>query len=258
MDTPRTDLVIQYALAVAGAGDWDCRELGPIHLVKYVYLADLAHAESEGGKTFTGAPWRFHHFGPWAVEVYARIQPTVKALGADERHFVSPYTEDGVRWRVEDPSLADRIDPSLPWPVASAVNRAVKEFGADTTALLHFVYRTAPMLRTKPGELLEFCCSPVEKTAQEEHEPGPRLKPVSKTTLKKIRARLDERSARLKAAGPRRRVPPNPPPRYDEVFAEGQRWLDTLAGEPIGCEEGRLSFSEDLWMSESRRDPKLP
>ncbi len=258
MDTAKTDLVIQYALAVAGERERNCQELGPIHLVKYVYLADLAHAESEEGRTFTRADWRFHHFGPWAVEVFRRIQPAVGAIGAYERHFASQYTEDGLRWRVQEPGLVERIDPKLPWSVASAINRAVKEFGSDTTALLHFVYRTSPMLCAKPGEVLEFHPLPAETRAQEERDVQPSLKPLSKTALKRIRARLDERSARLRAADPRRPVPPNPPPRYDDVFEEGQRWLDSLAGEPIGREEGRLSFSEDLWRSESRREPKLP
>jgi hypothetical protein len=255
MDTPKTDLVIQYALAVAGEGEKGGQDLGPIHLLKYVYLADLAHAECEGGKTFTGAPWRFHHFGPWALEVYRRIQPATGAIGANERHFVSPFTDDGLRWRVQDSSLAERIDPRLPWSVASAVKRAVKEFGSDTTALLHFVYRTPPMLRAKPGELLEFRSSP--EKVREEYEPASRLKPLSKTALKRIRARLKERSVKLKAASPRL-VPPNPPPRYDEVFAQGQQWLDSLAGETIACESGRLTFSDDLWKSDSRGEPKLP
>jgi len=32
-------------------------------------------------------------------------------------------------------------------------------------------------------------------------------------------------------------APANPPPRYDEVFEEGVRWLDGLAGEPITDKE---------------------
>ena len=44
MDRDRVDLLIQYALAVAGQNDFGERELGPIHLLKYVYLGDLAHA----------------------------------------------------------------------------------------------------------------------------------------------------------------------------------------------------------------------
>ncbi len=55
MDQDRIDHVIQLALLVAGREDdpFD-RELGPIHLIKYVYLADLAYAERHGGETYTG------------------------------------------------------------------------------------------------------------------------------------------------------------------------------------------------------------
>ena len=41
----RVDLLLQYALLVAGEQDeFLDRQLGPIHLIKYVYLADLFHA----------------------------------------------------------------------------------------------------------------------------------------------------------------------------------------------------------------------
>ena len=62
----------KYILATSGQEDYGNREVGPIHLVKYVYLADLAFAEKRGGETITGIPWRFHHFGPWSPEVYNR------------------------------------------------------------------------------------------------------------------------------------------------------------------------------------------
>jgi len=98
----------------------------------------------------------------------------------------------------------------------------------------------------------------MEGETEDARESARRLKPVSKAALKKIRARLAERSSRAKAETSQRQVSPKPLPRYDEVFAEGQRWLDTLAGEPIASEEGRLSLSEDLWRSGSRGEPKLP
>jgi hypothetical protein len=56
MDQDRIDHVIQLAVLVAGREDdpFD-RELGPIHLIKYVYLADLAHAERHGGRRTRGS-----------------------------------------------------------------------------------------------------------------------------------------------------------------------------------------------------------
>lgn len=55
MKSNKIDLLIQYAILIAGQEDeYPDRQLGPIHLIKYVYLADLAYAERNGGETFTG------------------------------------------------------------------------------------------------------------------------------------------------------------------------------------------------------------
>lgn len=55
LDQHRVDLLLQYTLVrAAQEDDWRDRELGPIHLLKYVYLADCAYAERHEGQTFTG------------------------------------------------------------------------------------------------------------------------------------------------------------------------------------------------------------
>ena len=47
MDISRVDKIIQYSLLIAGdEDDFSDRQLGPIHLIKYVYLADLDFAAS--------------------------------------------------------------------------------------------------------------------------------------------------------------------------------------------------------------------
>jgi hypothetical protein len=45
MDIRRVDLLLKYILAAAGQEDPGNREVGPIHLIKNVYLADLIFAE---------------------------------------------------------------------------------------------------------------------------------------------------------------------------------------------------------------------
>jgi hypothetical protein len=50
MDINRVDLLIKYIFAAAGQEDYAYREVRPIHLVKYVYCADLAFAEKHGGE----------------------------------------------------------------------------------------------------------------------------------------------------------------------------------------------------------------
>ena len=77
--------LLQYSLVVAGQGTgWD-RELGMIHLIKYVYLADIAYAEKHKGQTYTDILWRLYRFGPWAEEVYQRIEPALTAIGAEKK-----------------------------------------------------------------------------------------------------------------------------------------------------------------------------
>ena len=45
IESHRIHSILRYAVAVAsGEDDFRRRELGPIHLIKYLYLADLAHA----------------------------------------------------------------------------------------------------------------------------------------------------------------------------------------------------------------------
>ena len=74
-DPSRVDLLLQYTLLVSGEQDeFLDRQLGPIHLVKYVYLADLFHAKRNNGVTFTGIEWKFYKFGPWSQAVHERIE----------------------------------------------------------------------------------------------------------------------------------------------------------------------------------------
>jgi len=259
MDIQKIDLVIQYALAVAAeAEDFKDRELGPIHLIKLVYLADLAYAQENGGETFSGAPWRFHHFGPWAVEVYHRLGPAARAINALERRFPSQYKEeDAFRWKAQEQGLADRLEPRLPFPVVSAVRKSVRTFGNDTTGLLHYVYRTAPMLQAAPGETLDFRPAVEEPVnAQEEHEELPPLPKLSKTKIKNLKALVKRRLKEKMQTETLR--PPDPAPRYDEVFEKGQEWLDSLAGAPLKEERGRLQFDDSIWKSPARRDPGIP
>lgn len=258
---------MQFALAVAGERDgvrgnftsWE-RELGPIHLVKYVYLADLAYATTHHGETFTGAPWYFHHYGPWAPEVWKRIQHAMKGIGARERHFQSKFADDAKRWSAPaDRDLADSLGEQLPFEVASAVKQAVKEYGGETPSLLHAVYTTAPMLQAAPEESLDMSAGVVmEATPQATATLRP-LKPLSKTHLGKLRKRVQ---AKLEETRRRREQPrpalPGGPPEYDATYFAGLDWLDSLAGEDITEASGEAAVSNTIWKSIARRAPKLP
>jgi hypothetical protein len=263
MDVNKVDLLLKYALAAAGQEDPGNREVGPIHLLKYVYLGDLAYAETHKGETFTGAPWRFHHFGPWAVEVFQRIEPVVNAVGASQRRITRPKLEDDyLRWTLVDDELFEYLNGLLPYEMAVAIRRAVHEFGDDTSGLLHQVYRTRPMLKAAPGELLSFTLQEqeapdvVRETGPhydvEPHCPSKREQEIRRSAMQAIRERVQARLTRKKARA--RRPVGYTPPRYDEVFFDGLKWLDDLGGEAVEGQEGQLSFSESTWKSPARSD----
>ena len=251
-----------YALVVASEADDYRRGLGRIHLLKYAYLADLAHADARG-TSYTGVEWRFYKFGPWATEAFEAIEPLVRRIGAEERMVPSRISDDSARYVVDlDEAGSREAERALPVAVALAVRRAVREHGDDTSSLLHAVYSTAPMLHARPGERLELVRAP--EVAPVEAAAAPVEAPVRSVKQAKRRAaQIAEARARIMAAlaaprGSSASSAPTPAPRYDEVFDAGQQWLDTLGGDPPPSGTAKVTIGEDVWDSEARRAPKLP
>jgi len=261
MDPTKVDRILRYAMAVAACEDdsWD-RRLGAIHLLKFVYLADLAYSERHAGQTFTGAEWRFYHYGPWAAQVFDRIKPVMEALGVEEHRFSgTQYENDSVRWSLSEDEDSDEIiqrdERDLPMEIVARVKWAVHHFGHDTAALLHYVYTTPPMTRAAPNETLRF--EAVEPAAKRE---------VLQTEQRSVRAQKEQRQAvealrkhvqeRLRAALSRRdQESGGLPPRYDAVFVQGQKWLDEHEKANVDSLEGEVEFPPDIWKSPWRRDP---
>jgi len=116
------------------------------------------------------------------------------------------------------------------------------------------------MLHAAPGELLDFAV--VEAPDPPAAKPAPAPNP-SKKVRKQQEAELEALRGRVQArlregTVARRMIAPDPPPRYDEVFREGQAWLDALAGAPAEATRGTATFSDDIWKSRGRRDPGIP
>lgn len=260
MDTQRTDLLLQFILLTAAhADEWRDRELGPIHLLKYAYLADLAFAERHDGATFTGTAWQFYHFGPWQAEVHNRIEPALIAIGATVKQIPSRYEGDFVRYVADrdnfDESALDRTKRELPLGVVGAVESAFRQHGSDTSSLLHHVYLTRPMLRAAPGELLVLAEEPrtVSEPSAVPAQASKREQRARAEAIKTLKARVQERL--------RERIADHaatPPPRYDEVFVAGTNWLDSLAGEPLRPQKGELQMDESIWKSSQRTEPDVP
>lgn len=251
-DPARVDPLIQLILAVAGQQDeLRDRELGPIHVLKYAYLADVAHADAHGGETFTGAQWQFYDFGPWSPALLHRIEPAAAGVGAERKIVRGERYGDFTRYSLHDEQLLDRLDHQLPNSVVSTIRWAVREFGTDTPALLRHVYMTRPMLCAAPGEYLTFehgADVVAEPRGAESANESPKLtrqrRKIAEHLRTEVRRRLADRPAATEA--------PSPAPRYDDVFFDGVAWLDEQAGDPVPLAQGELVFSPDIWKSRGR------
>lgn len=261
IDTNKIDLLLQYALVVAGQGTgWD-RELGMIHLIKFVYLADLAYAEKHDGQIYTGIPWRFYHFGPWAEEVYQRIEPALTAIGAEKKIIPNPRDEkDVTRWIKSDDEMFDRLGNQIDLIVMGCIQKDVRRFGADTRELLDFVYRTRPMVNAAPGEYLDFNILESGTVSEDRGQPDIALKELTVRQKKKRKAALSDLKERIHARLDeklKRRIACAAPPRYDEVFSSGVEWLNSSSEETLDSGEYTAVISDEIWKSKARYDPDI-
>lgn len=253
------DLIIQYALVVAGQQDPFERKLGRIHLIKYVYLADLAYAKYHDGESFTGLKWIFHHFGPWSVECYKRIEPALSEIGAHQMVIESDKYGDFVRWESDDPELFDKLTDILDLTVSSAIQHYVRKFGNDTYNLLDYIYKTGPMLNAAPEEMLDLSHEVVKKpdpehtivktelTDRQKKKQRERFLDFKKHLNERLEAKINSQKASVCQI----------PPRYDDVFFDGLAKLDEderkapLSGDFVGV------FADNVWKSRARHDPEI-
>lgn len=251
MDKGRVQDLVAYCLAVASRmDDYADRELAPIHLIKLLYLADLAYAEAHEGRTFTGATWKFWKLGPYDSALAMALEPILGKLPTQFRTRTHVASERSTNmWSLlptASSSYFERLDRSLPSECTLRIARAIREYGNTTPSLLGHVYATDPMLGAAPGEPLAFA----PRLSEGPMASGSSLPSVSRTQLKQLKARLKQ----VSQAGLEADMVTNPPePIYDEVFEEGVAWLDSLAGFEVSPSSGVLEIDESLWKSEQRR-----
>ena len=259
MREERIDQICLFAAAtarIAHDDEFRLRELGPIHFLKYLYLADLAYAKKHG-TSFTEIDWTFYDFGPWSAQAHQRIPDALKIPGVMFKDLESKFDSDFFRWNIANLNRAEEIQreagADLPVEIRFALKRHVKDYGNDTSGLLHYVYQTEPMLRAAPGDALRF--DALESQTSSTAAPVPQ--PVRPKVAKKRRERLRDAKARFAARAAERlkhRVAlraAQPAPRYDEVFDKGAEALDALAGDALT--EGTLEFDDSIWDSPARR-----
>jgi len=255
-DTTKIDLVIQYALLVAGEeDDFFNQQLGPIHLIKYVYLADLFYARRYNGETFTGVDWTFYNFGPWSQTVHSRVEPALVAIMANKQSFSSDYgSEDWCRWSIHNDSLLDNKKSQLPAAITLRLDQNIHKYLKDTPSLLDYVYKTPPMVNAAPGESLDFSVA-CESPADESQSTQLRMHSLSNNKQKKFREKMStlrQEFQQRKSVRPKL-VSPVEAPRYDDVFNDGIRWLENLPGEGLPNKKLTVNFSPEVWKSTTRK-----
>ena len=117
------------------------------------------------------------------------------------------------------------------------------------------------MLAAAPGESLQFdhlADEPPPRLPAPMATGGKPLPAISRTKIKKLKARIEKIYEERTAREQRELVAPDPPPLYDEVYYQGVEWLEQLAGSPVEETRGKLTFDNSIWKSPGRRDPELP
>lgn len=257
-DLEKVKKIMQFALLTAAQNDDPHeRQLGPIHLIKYVYLADMDYAKYDEGHPFTGIDWKFHHFGPWSTTVFQQIDEALASIGAERKSFASRFSnEDCIRWEMDfDEELYAVLRKELPMTVWGSLSNYVAKYRDDTTSLLHFVYATRPMLYAAPGEQLDFSVMP-DPPREKREDYTPYMERLSNKKRKKLKQGMEEMRERFRQRAAEKKTEfyaKRSVGAIDAVFEEGVTWLDELAGEQFPEDGVTVHFSNEVWKSEARR-----
>ncbi|MGR3979431.1 hypothetical protein [Pseudoalteromonas sp. 1181_04] len=250
--------VFQYSLLVAGElDDFMYARLGPIHLLKYLYLADYFYAKRNSGESFSGIEWQFYNFGPWSSLAHSRIDYSMKGINAIKHQFESEYSDDDfLRFEKRDKFLLEQIERVIPPVVSRNLKVYIKKFGSNTADLLNYVYSTEPMLETSPNEKIDLSSlgKHLDQLKTNEYlEMSIEVK-LSNKKKKKIKEGISTLKNKLKEhVKTEYLIDPSPSPKYDEVFFDGISMLDE--SEVKKFEESKIvvEFDSSVWTSSARK-----
>ncbi len=262
MNKQQIDTLLAYILLEAQkSDDFQERSLGPIHFLKYVYLADLAYAETHSGETFSGVRWQFFHYGPWDRDLWLYIEPSLASAGVQAARFPSDYSsKDVVRWTSNVESGIDTIAKSLTIELQGVISRLVKRFSNNTAELLNYVYNTPPMLKAAPHEYLEFSPSGWRfddtskifsrvKEPELTHKERKKLDNWRNKSSEILRAKIAEKIAQTNKSVHKF------DPVYDDIYFRGVALLDADMQTPLHEGSIEVSIDDDVWKSKARYDP---
>jgi hypothetical protein len=248
--------LIKYVVMTAGEEDsFYERSLGPIHILKYLYLADYFYAMRFEGSTFTGVEWKFHNFGPWSLSTFQMIEPTLLGAGATHNQYSSKFgEEDAVRWCLINKDLLAQIKQKIPPAITRKLNICIRKFKKDTEELLNFVYNTKPMRCAAPREELEF--SHLTPSEVVNSDTALRMDSLSKKRIGKLKERLSSLKDKQKAGLFKKVDLPQlrTTPRYDEVFEAGLAAFQESDLDSDISKRHKAYFLEDIWKSPTRTE----
>ena len=224
--------LVRFIVATARERGFD--RLSTIHIVKYIYIADLFNAKSEG-RTLTPWKWKFWDFGPWTLESYRAVGDAVS------RGSISSETRESKYNRLDEANeyqlfYCDRDDfgdeeletlGRITIPNArtcTALRGIIGEYGNRINPLLHYVYSTEPLHGKKHGDHLCF-----DGLAWPETEEAKTV-PIKKKRLKKAK----EIMKRIKERTPPAYSPP--PGKFDDVYYSEMAMLE---GDGSGTADGK-------------------
>ena len=180
-------------------------------LFKYLYLTDVEHYR-RAGKSLTGFPWIFYHYGPWSQEC-EDFYSELKRCGEIQ---VKPGSRPDLETEFVDASEPQNLEDVIEDVGLELAIRRIVDRWADRALgeMLDYVYfYTEPMEGAEKGKPLDF--------SKVESHPEPRPVSLLKQTPNKAAVeRMRKSIAEKKAAEPPSRREPFTPPPYDDVYFE--------------------------------------
>ena len=176
-------------------------------LVKLVYLVDV-ECQRRFGRTATGLPWRFHHYGPYSAQLERDINDNefVHAFGNQQSGFAFRASSN---WRDIHRTFEANFEPGI----RRIADGVVRQWGLeDLNPILEYVYfETEPMQEAQRGDTLDFSTIQPEQTAN----PRTHRLSFSDEFLSDLRERWDQHKETVRASNREREIPE--PPIHDQV-----------------------------------------
>jgi hypothetical protein len=160
---------------------------GRTRLVKLLYLFDVAHAAAHAGETYTGARWKFLHYGPYAAELQTGLDRLV-SIDLDETEGQDQQGRRFFRYKALD---RDVEPPDLEVSDRQALRRIVDHWGAAplNELLDHVYFETAPMADVRRGEPLDL-----KKAAEKWERTAVRNLELDERRVRELRRRIESRA----------------------------------------------------------------